>query len=451
MTTTDPLALCASALTPFEETILLDTSELPAAKYIVRANGIEASFKLLSKDISIFKQQLVDALNARDFELLRVMMHESLMISHWRSEGNKYEMEAAIEQLRLNYLNVTSSVIAEPQKNLIELLQDTDPISVLGTDVNGAATLFVSGLGTDGKAEAILYVAALPDGDLYWHGFLIAPSGFIQSAQPIDTTVYATNIQYVTAEKDLPIYSGPGSNFLVIENLFAGQVAVVTGKNLDESWWHVACENNSASDCWVSADNKLTRPSTVVQGFQPAPEPEKTPTITILAVTQNDQVTIRTKNFPADTKFSVRMGKIGTTGIDGILVENFNSKKGGSITAAFDIPKHRHGDKQIAIRLESQTGYYSYNWFDNVTVGNATPNPTDLQPTDVGYITIRNDVEIYSGPGVKYGVIGSLDGGQIVKVNGISADGRWWQITCPNGKGNSCWVSTKLKFTRPLE
>jgi hypothetical protein len=143
MTTTDPLALCASALTPFEETILLDTSELPAAKYIVRANGIEASFKLLSKDISIFKQQLVDALNACDFELLRVMMHESLMISHWRSEGNKYEMEAAIEQLRLNYLNVTSSVIAEPQKNLIELLQDTDPISVLGTDVNGAATLFV--------------------------------------------------------------------------------------------------------------------------------------------------------------------------------------------------------------------------------------------------------------------------------------------------------------------
>jgi uncharacterized protein YgiM (DUF1202 family) len=144
------------------------------------------------------------------------------------------------------------------------------------------------------------------------------------------------------------------------------------------------------------------------------------------------------------------MGKIGATGIDGILVENFNSKKGGSITATFDIPKQLHGDKQIAIRLESQTGYYSYNWFDNITAGNATPNPTDLQPTDVGYIIVRNDVEIYSGPGVKYGVIGSLEGGQIVKVTSISTDGRWWQVACPHGKGNSCWVSTKLKFTRPL-
>ncbi|HSM71001.1 MAG TPA: SH3 domain-containing protein, partial [Anaerolineales bacterium] len=319
MTTTDPLALCAPALTPFEETILLDTSELPAAKYIVSANGIEASFELLPRDISIFKQQLVGALNARDFDLLRAMMNESLMISHWRSEGTMYEVEAAIEQLRLNYLNMTSTIVAEPQKNLIELLDGIDPISIVGPNVNGTNALFVSGLGSDGRDEAILYVAAQADGGLYWHGFLFAPGGFKKSAQPIDTTVYATNIQYVTAEKDLAIYSGPGSNFTIIGNLLAGQVAVVTGKNVDENWWHVACENNSASDCWVSADKNLTRPSTAVQGFQPAPEPEKTPTITILAVTQNDQVTIRTQNFPADTKFSVRMGKIGTTGIDGIL------------------------------------------------------------------------------------------------------------------------------------
>ena len=60
-------------------------------------------------------------------------------------------------------------------------------------------------------------------------------------------------------------------------------------------------------------------------------------------------ITIRTQNFPPDTKFSVRMGKIGTVGIDGILVETFNSKNGGSITATFDIPKKLHGEKQIAI------------------------------------------------------------------------------------------------------
>jgi len=180
-------------------------------------------------------------------------------------------------------------------------------------------------------------------------------------------------------------------------------------------------------------------------------EPEKIPTIAIVAVTQNDQVTIRTQDFPADTKFSVWMGKIGTIDFDGILVENFNSKKGGSITVTFDIPKKLQGEKQIAIRLDSQTGYYSYNWFDNVTTGNTTSDPTVSQPTDVQYIEVKNDVEIYNGPGVKYGAIGSIEEGQIVKVTGISMDGKWWQVTCPNNTGKSCWVSTKTKFTRPVE
>ena len=145
------------------------------------------------------------------------------------------------------------------------------------------------------------------------------------------------------------------------------------------------------------------------------------------------------------------MGKIGITGIDGIFVENFNSKKGGSLTLTFDIPKQLQGEKQIAIRLDSQTGYYSYNWFDNVTTGNSTSDPTVSQPTDVNYIEVKNNVEIYKGPGKKYGVIGSIEEGQIVKVIGISMDGKWWHVMCPIDKGYYCWASTKTMFTRPIE
>ena len=374
-TTTDPLALCAQALTPFEEVVQLDTSNLSAAPYVVNANGVQQAFELLPRDMTNFKQALIQALNAQDYDALRLMMDKSLTIALWRSEGSTFDAEPAIEQLKSNHINANSSITADFGKDLSALPGGTDPFSILGLDVGPNHSLFVSGWGPDGKDEAILYMNYLLDGTLYWHGVLVARGGFVQS----------------------------------------------------------------------SSNPQVNQPL-----FYPS-EPEKIPTIAILSVTQNELVTIRTQDFPADTKFSVRMGKIGTIGIGGNLVGTFTSKKGGSITATFDIPKNLQGEKQIAIRLDSQTGYYSYNWFDNVTTGNTTSDPTVSQPTDVQSIEVKNDVEIYKGPGVKYGVVGLIEEGQIAKVTGISMDGKWWQITCPKDKGNSCWVSTKTRFTRPLE
>jgi len=339
-TTTDPLALCSQALMPFEEVVQLDTTNLPTAPYLVNANGVQQAFELLPRDMAGFKQALVQALNAKNYETLRLMMDTSLTIALWRSEGSAYDVESAIEQLNMNHLNVSSSIVADFNKDLSTLPDGTDPFSILGLDVGPNHALFVSGWGSDGKDEAILYMNYLLDGTLYWHGVLVAKGGFAQLSNDPQVGQHLPSFD--------PLAEGHGSQ----------------------------------------------HPS----------EQEKTPTIAILSVTQNDQVTIRTHDFPSDTKFSVKMGKIGTLGVDGILVETFNSKKGGSFTIIFEIPKKLHGEKQIAIRLESTTGYYSYNWFDNITTGLLT----DPQPTDIEYIKIRNDAEMYAGPDVKYGVIGSI-------------------------------------------
>lgn len=452
VTTTDPVALCAMALTPFEEVVPLETNGLPPAKYFVNANGVEGSFELLSlEDISGFNQKLVEALNARDFDLLRVLINDSLMIAPWRSEGAAFDAGSAIEQLRSNYLNLTSPIIADPNKDLNALLQGIDPASILGPNIDLAGTLFVSGLGPEGKGEGILYVTRLSDGSLSWHGLLFAPEGFVNPVptQPAaDLTVHPTSTQNVTAEQDIEIHSGPDSSFPVVGKLLRGQTAVVTGTNSNGGWWHITCANNAAGGCWISADRSLTRPTGPVQVNQPAPQPNKIPTIIILAVIKDDEVTIRTEDFPADTTFFVRMGKNGTLGVDGILVDKFNSKNGGAITVTYDIPEKLHGEKQIAIRLESQTGYFSYNWFDNTDFNH---KPTDALSTDVKYITIRNEVIVYAGPGVKYGEIGTIAEGKTVQVTGISADGKWWRVVCKNNQAGSCWVTTKLQFTRPAD
>jgi uncharacterized protein YgiM (DUF1202 family) len=458
-TTTDPLALCAAALTPFEQVVALDVNGLPPARYIVNANGIESTFDLVTRDPSMFKQQLVEALNAHDYELLRLMMDKSLMIAFWRSEGTAYEVEPAIEQLRVNYLSNTAAITADPAKNLIELLGGTDPISILGPDGQQiqASALYVSGWGLDGKDEAILFVATQPDGSLYWHGVLVAKGGFAEQipvtgpSQPVDTNAYAANVQYIMAQQDVSIYSGPASSFEVLGKLYSGQIAMVTGTNVNGNWWRVVCPNNTTGNCWVSADRSLTRPTTLPNNNQSPPDSEAIPTISIVEVVRDGTVTIKTQNFPANTKFFVRMGKMGTKGIDGILVEAFNSRKGGSFTMTFDIPHKLYGEKQIAIRLESNNGYYSYNWFDNAKFTNTKPDLTDYLPTNVKYVMALDTIVIRNGPGSQYAAIGSVAFGQTSKVTGISKDGDWWRIVCPDGKAGSCWVSAKPKNTKPTD
>lgn len=378
VTTTDPLAICTLAVTPFEKIVPLDVSNLPAAQYIVNANGIEKSFELLPRDAYQFQQVLVEALNARNYDLLRVLMDQSVMIGYWLSEGTTNTPEAAIEQLRLNLLNSAFPIVAEPRKNLIELL-GSDPKTIVGPNVVEVSPLYSAGWGPEGKDEAILFVAKLPDGSLYWYGMLFAKGGF------------------------KPVVSNPVP----------------------------------------------TSTANPPQGNPPPPETGPIPTISILEVVKNVSVTIRAHDFPANVDFKARMGFIGTKGIDGFMVDTINSGKGGSFTVTLGIPERLHGEKQIAIRLESEEGYYSYSWFDNTSSWSA-PVTTDPLPTSVKYVMARQDVLIYQGPSKNYEIIGSIADGQVAKVTGVSLDGNWWRVLCPNGAIASCWVLAKPKFTEPV-
>jgi len=94
------------------------------------------------------------------------------------------------------------------------------------------------------------------------------------------------------------------------------------------------------------------------------------PTVSILGVTEDEIVTVKTNNFPASKDFEVRMGEFGTKGVDGILVETINSGGGGSLQMTFEIPSDLQSEDRIAIRLESEDGvYFAYNWFYNNTFG----------------------------------------------------------------------------------
>src|SRR5687767_7353384 len=146
MTTTDPLAICTLAATPFEQVIPLEVSNLFPDTYTVNANGVKETFELLPRNASQFQQVLVDALNRRDYQLQKSLMDESFMIGYWLSEGTSNTPDAAIEQLQKNLLGPTSPITADYSKNLVELL-GINPVTIVGADVVEARPIFVSGLG----------------------------------------------------------------------------------------------------------------------------------------------------------------------------------------------------------------------------------------------------------------------------------------------------------------
>jgi hypothetical protein len=117
-TTTDPVAFCTQVLTPFEQVIPLEVNNLPPGSYTVNVHGIVKSFELPARDVSEFKQMLIDHLNARNYDSLKSLMHESFMIGYWQSEGTNNSPEGAVEQLQRSLLNASSPITADPNVHL---------------------------------------------------------------------------------------------------------------------------------------------------------------------------------------------------------------------------------------------------------------------------------------------------------------------------------------------
>lgn len=92
------------------------------------------------------------------------------------------------------------------------------------------------------------------------------------------------------------------------------------------------------------------------------------PTLTVVDVEQDQQVTIDGANFPAGQTLIVRMGPYGTEAAGGTQVGTLDSGPSGCFSAAFAIPASLAGSPQIAIRVETDGGYYfGYNWFYNTS------------------------------------------------------------------------------------
>jgi SH3-like domain-containing protein len=72
-----------------------------------------------------------------------------------------------------------------------------------------------------------------------------------------------------------------------------------------------------------------------------------------------------------------------------------------------------------------------------------------VSTTAVQYVKALADVNMRSGPGTSYNIIGWVAAGQTARVTGISIDNSWWRVVCPDSTIGNCWVTAGTQYTQP--
>lgn len=81
----------------------------------------------------------------------------------------------------------------------------------------------------------------------------------------------------------------------------------------------------------------------------------------------------------------------------------------------------------------------------------APAQPVVIVPTDVERVMALANLNVRLGPGLGFTVVDWLTEGETAVVTGVSEDGGWWRILCPEpSPGISCYVSAAGQFTQPV-
>ncbi len=154
------------------------------------------------------------------------------------------------------------------------------------------------------------------------------------------------------------------------------QISIRAQTSHASPWFAYNFFNNGDSS--GSANNReISAPTSGYTGY---------PTFSIAAVKPRESVTIRTNNFPLNQTFTVTMGKMGTAGVNGIVVGKIDStdwKPGQEYT--FTIPAELKDDFQVSIRAQTAHAnpYYAYNFFTNNASGPGAREPENGSAADV--------------------------------------------------------------------
>ena len=240
----------------------------------------------------------------------------------------------------------------------------------------------------------------------------------------------------VEAAYNTSIRSGPGTNYVVYGAFLGGSTAIATGISQDGKWYVISVPVAPGGMGWVDGAYLLKYNTS---GLQTVVAPPVPPTVDLVPPAAGDpQAT-------ALTEVYVRTGPGDTYPAYGI------APKGSTARV---IGKSQDG-QWLTVRLDPAKVGLGYGWaaaayvqasnvgsVPIIAAGDQPPAVTvPAPPSGVPVATAIDFVNIRSGPGYEYYVLGVANPGASAEVSGKSQDGLWWQVKVP-----TTYISTGLAW-----
>jgi uncharacterized protein YgiM (DUF1202 family) len=237
-------------------------------------------------------------------------------------------------------------------------------------------------------------------------------------ASAATTTPQTSQLQqtgpYVTTNGAVNVRGGPGTGFYIKGILYLGEVVPVMGVSPDGGWWYV---NTTFGSGWVSASE----------------------------VTASNTSGVAVRN----------PGSIGTV-TAGVL-----TVRGGAGPNAAALGQLRQGTQVFVLGRNDAGTWLQISWAygtgwvsaaymavdGNVPgTGGGGADAVPVAPDAPYAIVNAAYLNLRSGPGVGYTLVGYLVGGDTVTIIGRSADNVWYQVQHTNG--TTGWASGQYLITR---
>jgi uncharacterized protein YraI len=248
----------------------------------------------------------------------------------------------------------------------------------------------------------------------------------------------------VEAAINTVIMGGPGTNYVVYGAFLGGSTAIATGVSADGQWYAISVPVAAGGIGWVSVLYVL---ATDTSGLPVLPTPPVPPTVELIPPEAGDPQAV------ALTQVYVRNGPGDTYPAYGIA-------QTGKIARV--LGKSEDG-AWLTVRLDPQVVGLGYGWvaiaytqpsnIESVPVVAAPDQPPPVQttppPAGAATATAVDYVNLRSGPGTNYLLLGTVAPGTTGEVTGKSSDGAWWQVKVPTSfyAPGLAWVAADWVYT----
>ena len=236
----------------------------------------------------------------------------------------------------------------------------------------------------------------------------------------------------VTADVDTAILSGPGDGYDKFGLLLAGQSAEVIGLSSDNDWFVIRVPYIESGEGWVSVD------------FVTVDNPEGIPVVEREIEPGGDEV-------PAEDAPRVRaIANVNVRSGPEVYYKKIGLLPAGDVAEVIGFSADRLWWAIKVPFVETGQGWVSVDYVESKNTENvteiepqiisdllviSTPSPGEATLTAVTRVNIR------SGPGTTYEILGRMEANQTAVIIGINSDGDWWGIKVLSAENGIGWVS----------